>query len=149
MAVIGDVLVKLQADFAEFAKGMDASSQKLDQFGKQAGQTNSLLEGFQNKLVGLAKAAIGVFSIQQIAAMTEAIVKQALEIEKLGEKYKLTSEQVQAIQAQAKETGRSFDELAKYYQQHTDQLYKVEAAAKLTGQTMSGELTGAIKNVAN
>src|SRR5262249_8772073 len=149
MAVIGDVLVKLVADFGEFASGMKQSVEQLDGFAKKTAETNERIAGFFSQLQALTKTAIGVAVINELRKFTEETVKHALEVEKLAQTYKLTSEQVQGIQAQAKATGQSFDELAKYYQKHGEQLDRVADAAKLTGQTMSGSLTGAIRNVAD
>src|SRR5262245_58191430 len=113
MAVIGDVLVKLVADFAEFGKGMDDANKKLDDFGKAAGDINSTLQGFgaaASKFVaglGIAAAA------QQALNYADNIQKAAANTADLAQQVKLSTSQVQALQALSERTGESFAELAK------------------------------------
>ena len=62
MAVIGDVLVKLVADFAEFSKGMQESSKQLDDFAKRgAAASESIAGAFE--LLKKGVAALGIAEV--------------------------------------------------------------------------------------
>ena len=82
MAVIGDVLVKLVADFAEFSKGMQESSKQLDDFArldiplvsKQVRQF-----AFQEETVGEQLVAGILPQAQVLDRMTERPVAQAVQ----------------------------------------------------------------------
>jgi hypothetical protein len=77
MAVIGDVLVKLVADFAEFSKGMQESTKQLDDFGKRA---NSMLDS----IAGVGRFATVAGAVALIGKAVTAVID---EIERLQTKF--------------------------------------------------------------
>jgi len=77
MAVIGDVLVKLVADFAEFSKGMQESTKQLDDFGKRA---NSMLDSIAS--VGRFATVAGA-----VALVGKAVTAVIDEIDRLQTKF--------------------------------------------------------------
>src|SRR5262245_47057557 len=145
MAVIGDVLVKLQADFAEFSRGMDESSRKLEQFGSAAQSINQKLTTAFNVLKGLGLLEL----VRQLQQYGENLQKQAADIGNLAQRYKLTSDQVQALQAVAKETGRSLDELATIGQKNADWLGKVTEIRKQGGGLFDAETVRQAKELSD
>jgi phage-related minor tail protein len=149
MAVIGDVLVKFVGDFAEFSKGMEESQKQLAKFGQQAAATGSKIEQFIGQVKAVFKLAVVNEAIGQLKSYTEEVIKHALEVEKLAAKYKLTTDQVQAMQAASKLTGETVEAQNEFYKTHAAALDRLTDAAKLTGQVMSGELVKAIQSVAD
>ena len=92
MAVIGDVLVKLVADFAEFSKGMQESTKQLDDFGKRA---NSMLDSIAS--VGRFATVAGA-----VALVGKAITAVIDEVNRLQTKFT-------DIGSQADKLGVSFE----------------------------------------
>jgi hypothetical protein len=138
MALIGDVLVKFVADFAEFSAGMDKANAKLDQQGRQLTDHGAKLEGIAKQLIGLGQSTSvdqfvgklqgignalgsivkvgGAFAI--VVASIGAAIKAGKEIQdyadaisKLQEQYKLSTTEAQAMQQMAERTGRTVDDL--------------------------------------
>lgn len=93
MAIAGDVIIKLAADFAEFAKGMDESVKKLGEFGKQTETLSGRINGVIDAVKGLA--VVGLI-VEGVKAVTE-------EIDRLQEKFGTLAEQGQKL-------GASFDQ---------------------------------------
>ena len=86
MAVIGDILVKFVADFAEFAAGMADGIKKLDEFGKQAHATNDKLTQFANAV----KTGIKALGVEELVRRTyeyaESVQKMAADLGDAGER---------------------------------------------------------------
>src|SRR6476661_4902103 len=87
MAVIGDVLVKLVADFAEFSKGMQESTKQLDDFGKRA---NSMLDG-------IATAGRYAVITAAFATVAKAVSMVVDEIDKLQTKFTDVAQQADKL----------------------------------------------------
>ena len=149
MAAIGDILVKFVADFADFAAGLEKGQKQLVDFGAQATETGKAVQGFIGAAKAVFSAAIVTEAIAGLKAFADQTIKSAIEIDNLAQKYKLTTDQVQGLQAQAKATGEDFNKLADYYKNHSDQLGKITDAAKTTAQVMSSDLVKAIGNFAD
>jgi hypothetical protein len=149
MAAIGDVLVKFVADFAEFSTGLKAGQKELTDFATKATETGKAIEGFMGAAKAVFGTAIVTAAVAELKKFAEQTIQNAIEIDKLAAKYKLTTDQVQGLQAQAKATGEDFNKLADYYKNHGDQLAKITDAAKTTAQVMQGDLVKAIGNFAD
>src|SRR5689334_20742295 len=113
MAMIGDVLVKFVADFAEFSKGMEEAGRKLDQLGENVGKQNQSMTSMFNTLKGVAATVGSAFAFNEIKAYVDQIDRAVLEVDKLAKSTGLTTDEVQALQYASKQTGRSLDDLAK------------------------------------
>src|SRR5690242_11644472 len=128
MAVIGDVLVKLVADFAEFSKGMQESSKQLDDFAKKA---TGVAEQIESTFKAIKSAAV-------VVAIVE-VVKTALEeVDRLQEKFTEVAET-------GKKLGASFDEFERLRlaaldaRTGTDQLTETMTRLKgVTDQALQG-----------
>jgi phage-related minor tail protein len=88
MAVIGDVLVKLVADFAEFAQGMDQGIKKLDEFGKQATKTNedikATISQVRDAIAGLFVVKVGRELLQYLDQLQQKFTEIGETAKKLG-----------------------------------------------------------------
>jgi len=140
MAVIGDVLVKLALNAAEFVSGLDQANAKLDEQGKRLADHGSKLEGiakqlaglgtstsidqFVSKLEGLATSlgtvakvggavALVVAAIGAAIKEGKAIEDYALAVSKLKDQYALTTVEAQAMENAMRATGRTADDLNK------------------------------------
>src|SRR5689334_13274774 len=109
MAVIGDILVKFVADFAEFAAGMQDGVRKLDDFGKQAQATNDKLTQFANAV----KLGIKALGIEELARRTyeyaESVAKMAADLTTQASELGLSTDALQAYQAAALSSGQKVD----------------------------------------
>src|SRR5215510_13384317 len=88
MAVIGDVLVKLVADFAEFAQGMDQGIKKLDEFGKQATKTNedikATIQQVRDAIAGLFVVKVGRELLQYLDQLQQKFTEIGDTAKKVG-----------------------------------------------------------------
>ena len=88
MAVIGDVLVKLVADFAEFTQGMDQGIKKLDEFGKQATKTNedikATVQQVRDAIAGLFVVKVGRELLQYLDQLQQKFTEIGDTAKKLG-----------------------------------------------------------------
>ena len=109
MAVIGDILVKFVADFAEFAAGMQDGVKKLDEFGKQAQATNDKLTQFANAV----KTGIKALGIEELVRRTfeyaESVQKMAADLSTQANELGLSTDALQAYQAAALNSGQKVD----------------------------------------
>lgn len=149
MAAIGDVLVKFVADFAEFSTGLKAGQKELTDFAAKATETGKAIEGFMAAAKAVFATTIVTEAVAALKKFADQTIQNAIEIDKLAAKYKLTTDQVQGLQAQAKATGEDFAKLADYYKDHSDKLAQITDAARTTGQVMGGDLVKAIGNFAD
>src|SRR5262249_4095312 len=111
MAVIGDVLVKLVADFAEFAKGMDDSTKRLEGFGKTAVETGQRIEKIAEQAKAAAEALGVMWAVHKVLEVGEAIETTASNINTLAKNLELTTDQVQALEAAARHAGVGQDQM--------------------------------------
>lgn len=115
MAVAGDIIIKLAADFAEFAKGMEEGVGKLESFGKSAEKTGAKIEGFIENIKKVA-AGFGVFEVySRISEEAEKVAKSILAISEAAGRLDLTTNDVQALQQAATATGTKFSDLEGMY----------------------------------
>jgi lambda family phage tail tape measure protein len=149
MALAGDILIKLAADFAEFASGMDEATKKLDEFGRKSQEHAKNVEGFIGQLKSVAGALAGAFALDKVKAYLDQVQEHGARIEQMAASYKLTTAEVQGLQAVAQQTGRSFDELAKIGQQNKDWLDQVSEAAKRAGLVMGEDVTRSLKEMSD
>ena len=109
MAVIGDILVKFVADFAEFSAGMADGVKKLDEFGKQAAATNDKLTAFANSV----KTGIKALGLEELARQTyeyaESVAKMAADLSTQASELGLSTDALQAYQAAALASGQKVD----------------------------------------
>src|SRR5947209_4766200 len=105
MAIAGDVVIKLAADFAEFAKGMSESTKKLEEFGSVAAKVDQKIESFIGTVKGLFTVAALEQGIQRLRAYAETVAKTAADTDRLATSLGLTSEQTQALQVVSARTG--------------------------------------------
>ncbi len=149
MAAIGDVLVKFVADFAEFSTNMQKSQKQIEDWAQSIEKAGQSVQGF----VALAKRAFTAVGVAELAREAlqygEALQKNAVDVANLAQRYKLTTDQIQALQQIAKQTGQSFDELAKIGQQNADWLAKVTENAKAAGDIIGGETVQKFKAMAD
>ena len=91
MAVIGDVLIKLVADFAEFAQGMDQGIKKLDEFGKQATKTNedirATIQQVRDAIAGLFVVKVGRELLQYLDQLQQKFTEIGETAKKVGVRF--------------------------------------------------------------
>ena len=105
MAVAGDVIIKLAADFADFAAGMVESTKKLTDFGAQAEKTGATLDSLYKTI----KAGIAAFGIEQIIAYGDSLVKAGAALDTQAKTLGVTTDALQAYKAAAIDSGQSVD----------------------------------------
>lgn len=109
MAIAGDVLIKLAADFAEFAKGMDESGKKLEDFGKKATETANNIDSF----IGQVKKVAGALGLAELGRQAfeymESLQKSAAELSTQATALGLSTDQLQAYKIAAVDAGTSSD----------------------------------------
>lgn len=147
MAIAGDIVIKLAADFAQFAEGMAQGVKSLDDFGKQAEKTNASIESAIGWLKGLAGAAAVSFVINKVTAYTNAIDAQALAVAKLQKQYKLSAIEVQALQAVAEKTGRAFGELVETAGKNPAWLESIILNARTAGTALDENVVRTISDM--
>jgi hypothetical protein len=149
MAVVGDVLVKLEANAAEFTRGMDDANKKLDEFGAQAEKTNAKLSSMAALLTGaLVGGGIGL-AVNEIKKISEAADKAAIEIANLATKFKLSTDQVQALQFMSQRSGVSVEELAKQLKGNTTEVDKLAESLRAAGLIMDKDFIANAKKAAD
>ena len=153
MAVAGDVVIKLAADVADLKSGLDDANKRLDELNQHAADMGGKMEGafsaISSGLKGLGLAAIATAAIEQIKQLMDASEKAALSAEKMAQQYKLTSEQVQALQRISDQTGTSMSDLAKIGKANEDWLKNVTDNARNAGLVIGSEYTSKLKELAD
>jgi predicted nucleic acid-binding Zn-ribbon protein len=147
MAVIGDILVKFVADFAEFAEGMQQSQSRLEDFGKQIEKSSGSIEKMFSQLRTLAILSAAALAVKQVVDWTMATAAAAAEQEKLAKQLGYTTDEVQALQKIAKDTGNTFDATQRYYRTHRSELEALTKQFRDTGQLMSGDSVKAFADI--
>lgn len=105
MAVAGDVVIKLAADFADFAAGMTSATKQLTDFGAQAEKTGATL----GQLYSTLKAGIAAFGVEQIIAYGDSLVKAGAALDTTAKTLGLTTDALQAYKLAAIDSGQSVD----------------------------------------
>src|SRR5262245_34128049 len=145
MALIGDVLVKFIADFAEFSSGMTKGIEQLNKFGKAAEDQAAKIDGFIGSVTKLAKGlgiAAGITAVaNEFLKMAKAAEAASLEAEQLARRLGLSSEQAQALKVMSDKTGQSLDDLAKHGKQNVEWLEKITQEAKDAGLVIDNQYT--------
>jgi hypothetical protein len=145
MAQIGDVLVKLVGDFAEFSSGMTEASKKLEEFGGVAQEINKRLAGFETLLKGLGVIALA----HQLSAYNDKVHESAVKTADLAAKLKLTTDQVQALQYISQRSGVTIEDLAKQYKGNTAELDKMVERLREAGLVMDKDFIERAKKAAD
>jgi hypothetical protein len=149
MAVVGDILVKLEANAAEFTQGLDEANKKLDEFGEHAAKTNQQLNSMAATLTAaLVGAGIGL-AVNEIKKISDAADKAALEVANLASKFKLSTDQVQALQFMSQRSGVSVEELAKQLKGNTTEVDSMAEALRAAGLIMDKEFIANAKRAAD
>lgn len=109
MALIGDVVIKFAADFAEFAAGMDETKKKLDSWGDSITKAGQSFDGF----VSLVKRGVAALALEQLAesalSYAEALQKSTAALGTQALTLGLTTDQLQAYKLAAVEAGLNTD----------------------------------------
>jgi hypothetical protein len=130
MAVAGDVIIKLAADFADFSKGMAESTQRLEQFAAQTVNTSRELE----KLFGLVKSGIQALSIEEAARAlinyVDGLQKSAAALDTLAQTYGLTTDALQAYQYAALQSGQHTDAITDIFRRFNVALGEAQQGGK-------------------
>jgi hypothetical protein len=148
MAEIGDVLVKFVANFAEFTKNMEDGQQQLKKFGEQAEETNKKLGELVGLAIGTLIGAGITLAVKEFSKLNAETEKTALEIEKLAGKFKLTTDQVQALQFMSQRSGVAIDDLAKQFKGNTGELDKMAESLRAAGLVMDKDFIENAKRAA-
>lgn len=131
----GSLLIDIAANTAQLKKDFDEAKATVSSFG----------EG----LAGLAKGAVtalaGIFAVDKIKAFAEEVNRSGIAAQEAANRYKLTSEQVQALEVISRRTGQSMEELAKIGKQNVDWLEQVTEEARRGGQVIDSEYTAKLK----
>lgn len=109
MAIAGDVIIKLAADFAEFAKGMNEATGKLEAFGKKSEETSNRITSF----LGLVKAGIAALgigaAISRIKDYADEIQTLGADIGTMATTLGLSTDAFQAYRAAAIDSGNKIE----------------------------------------
>jgi hypothetical protein len=87
MAVAGDIIIKLAADFAEFSKAMTDSAKTLDDFGKKA-------DGISGQITAAFKAFEQAAAVALLAKAINSVIE---EVDKLQKKFTDIAEQAKTL----------------------------------------------------
>lgn len=147
MAIAGDIIIKLAADFAEFSKNMVDSAKAVETFGERALAVNQKIEGFLGQLNLLARATGAAFVIDKVVAYTDNVQKMAVEVAKLADKFNLSAREVQALQVYAEKTGQPLEKLAEYAKNHRDWLENATLQAEQLGQVIDSSVVRNMKRM--
>jgi transposase-like protein len=109
MAVAGDIMIKLAADFADFSTGMDAAAAKLDQLGEQVSKTAAVVQNFVETMKQLGVGATIEQMAEKLLAFAESTQKVAANISTMAAASGLSTDALQAYQFAAVEAGQKTD----------------------------------------
>jgi phage-related minor tail protein len=105
MAIAGDVLIKLAADFADFAKGMDESKKKLEEFSEKTASAGERIASMVETVKHAAEALGVMWAVDKVLEFGREIENTASQINTLSKNLELTTDQVQALQIAAQHAG--------------------------------------------
>jgi lambda family phage tail tape measure protein len=105
MAVAGDVVIKLAADFADFVAGMTESTKQLTAFGAQAEKTGATLSSMFTAL----KSGIAALGIEQIIAYGDALIKAGAALDTQAQTLGISVEALQAYKLASIDAGQSVE----------------------------------------
>jgi lambda family phage tail tape measure protein len=148
MAVIGDVLVKLVADFAEFSKGMDESTKRLEDFGKTIDAQGKRVEGLLKDLRALAILSAAAVAVKQVVDWGLATADAAKQQQELSKQLGFSVDEIQALQKAAKLNGQTFEQQAAYYKTHRAELKAMTDELRDTGKLMAEDTVKAFADIA-
>jgi hypothetical protein len=109
MAIAGDIVIKLAADFAEFARNMDESSKKLEEFGASAQRTGDKVSSFISQIKSLVGGLGLAELVKQIGEYTDGLVKMEAATATSAATLGVSTDQFQALQFAATMSGQSVD----------------------------------------
>ncbi|MFO1081870.1 MAG: phage tail tape measure C-terminal domain-containing protein [Reyranellaceae bacterium] len=134
------------ADFDIVIKGEDKSAAAFASMQRSVEAATKQLEGMQSpttKLIGqlkdLAIVSGTLWAAKQVVDWGRETAKAAADVEELGRKLGFTSDQIEAMQKNAKATGQTFDQNVAYFRNNREELDKMTAKMREQGQIMSGE----------
>lgn len=113
MAAVGDVIIKLAADYAQFVDGMKAGQDALGKFGDEAAKLNSKIDSAFAFLKGAGITAAVTAVVNEVRKLAEASERTSLEIGKQAAALGITAEQFQAYQQVAKQSGTTVEDVTK------------------------------------
>jgi hypothetical protein len=122
MAVIGDILVKLVADFAQFAQGMDESVKQLERLGTASAKANeSVANSF--KQIKSAIAGLGLYEIyNQINAAVDKVQESVLKIADAAHALGISTTEFQGLKEAARDSGIGVDQASAMFQRFQAQV---------------------------
>ena len=130
MAVIGDVLVKLVADFAEFTKGFDEATKKLDQFNKSTTKIGDELQSITNFIKGGLGFGAALEIFNQVKKAADDVSASVLKIADAASNVGLSSTEFQGLQRAAKDVGLSADAASNAYTRFDQRVKAGQAGQK-------------------
>jgi hypothetical protein len=111
MAIAGDIIIKLAADFAEFAKGMTDSAKLLDDFGKKADGIGKQIEGAFNTIKRAAVVTALVDAVKQVIDEIDRLETKFTGIAEQASKLGTSFNSFEALRVAAMQSGISVDDL--------------------------------------
>jgi lambda family phage tail tape measure protein len=105
MAIAGDVIIKLAADFADFSRGMDESQQKLVTFGEQTTATAQKLEALAETAKKVVESLAVMWVVDKVLAFGKALEDTAQSIITQSKALQLSTDAFQAYSLSASKAG--------------------------------------------
>jgi len=121
---------KISLDSSGFNKGIQNVERSADKFSSKL-----------TKQVG--GALLGAFSINAVMGFGKELLKRAEEIDKLANRFNLTTDQVQLLQKEAEKTGKTFEEMVKDAGDLEDTLARISGGDVALGRGQLEQLNNA------
>src|SRR5262245_19252134 len=142
MAVIGDILVKFIADFAQFATGMNDASRQIGAFGTKIDEQNSTLKQHSATLSGVAKTLADLAksgSVDAFATKLDGIGKSLARFGVIGLAAAAAIAAVTYAISKAREVedyALAVDKLQTNFKLTSEQAQVLQLASQRTGRTV-------------
>ena len=124
----------------------DDTSAAFNSVQQRMKQAQSIMDGVVKTAEAFKTAAAGFAALETVNKFLDT-AKAAAEVERLGKSLGFTSDQIEAMQKSAAETGQTFDQQAEYFKNNRSQLDQMTDAYRKQGQLMSGPLRSAFADV--